>query len=291
MPVRRTLLFIPGNNPAMMINAPILGADTIIFDIEDAVAIADKDAARILIRNTIQTLDFGKVEVAVRINDISTQYWQDDLRTVVPVKPSFLQLPKIEEPAHILELNEFVTKLEKENGIPVGAVKFGPILETALGIENAMPIGQTCKERLMGLFVGGEDLVTSLCALRTRKSHELLYARQRIIVAARALGLIPYDTVYPDVEDIEGLIEDTKFSREIGFPGRGVISPRHVETVNELFSPTPQEIQYATEVMDIIEEAKRAGKGAIMLYGKMIDAPIVARARQILETAGQIIGS
>ena len=154
-----------------------------------------------------------------------------------------------------------------------------------------MVIGQTCKERLIGLLLGGEDLVTSLYAVRTRKSHELLYGRQRIIAVARALGLVPYDTVYPDVEDIEGLIEDTKFSREIGFPGRGVISPRHVDIVNGLFSPTAEEIQYATEVMEIIEEAKRLGKGAIMLYGKMIDAPIVTRARYILEIAGQIKGS
>jgi citrate lyase subunit beta/citryl-CoA lyase len=290
MAVRRTLLFIPGNNPAMMLNAPVLGADTVVFDIEDAVSIGDKDAARILIRNTIQTLDFGRVEVAVRINDITTPYWQDDLRTVVPAKPSFFVLPKIELPEHVLEIDNFVGKLEKENNIPVGTIKFGTILETALGIENALAIGRTCKERLTGLLVGGEDLAASLWAVRTRKSHELLYARQRVITAARALGLTPYDTVYPDVEDIEGLIDDTKFSREIGFPGRGVISPRHVDIVNELFSPAPEEVQYAKEVMDIIEEAKRLGKGAIMLYGKMIDAPVVARARQVLEIAEQIGG-
>jgi len=288
MAVRRSLLFIPGNSPAMMLNAPVLGADAIIFDIEDAVAPADKDAARILIRNAIRNLDFGRIEVSVRVNDITTPYWQEDIRAVLPAKPSFLVLPKIESPEHIIEFDKFVTQIEKDNSIAKGTVKFAPLLETAMGIENAFQIGQTCKERLIGLVMGGEDLATSLWAVRTRESHEILYARQRIVSAARALGLTPYDTVYADVDDMEGLIKDTKFSRELGFPGRLLISPRHVDIVNTIFSPSEEEIAYAGEVMEIIEEAKRLGKGAISLRGKMIDAPIVTRARQILEIAAQI---
>ena len=288
--VRRTLLYVPGNNPSMMVNASVLGADVVVLDIEDAVSAADKDAARILIRNALYELDFGMVEIAVRINDTTTPYWQDDLRAIVPARPNLLVLPKIERPQDIIAIDAEVEALERENGLPVGGIKFGPILETALGIENAYAIAQTHTERLFGLLVGGEDLVVSLHAKRTRESLEILYPRLRCVVAARASGIPPLDTVYPGIEDIEGLVKDTAFSCSVGFAGRCIISPRHVAPVNEIFSPSEDEIRHASEIVDAIEKATTSGRGVGSLYGKMIDAPVVARARQVLSIARRIKG-
>ena len=290
MNICRTMLFIPGNNPNMMVNAPVLGADTIIFDIEDAVDIDDKDAARILIRNMIRMLDMDDVEVAVRINDVTTPFWKLDIDTVVPARPNLLVIPKIEKPEDLQMVGEYILQIEKRNNLPLNSIKLAPILETALGIENAFAIANTCNKRLKVLMIGGEDLTASLCAIRTKESMEILYARQRVVTAARAVGIDAIDTIYPDIEDLNGLEEDTKFSRQIGYSGRAIISPRHVEIVNGVFTPSEKEIRYANEVLEVIEQGKRAGKGAITLYGKMIDAPIVERARKVIEIASHIRG-
>ena len=291
MKIRRTLLWIPGNNPAMMSNAPILRADTIALDNEDAVQPGDKDAARILIRSYLESLRGNHpVELAVRINDVTTPYWQDDIKGIIPGQPDAIIIPKVERPEDIVLVHELVSKIEAECGLPIGGIKFLPILETALGIENAFLIASTTTGRLDGIMMGGEDLVTSLGGLRTKESREIEYARCRVVCACRACGLNPIDTVYPDVEDIDGMIADTKYSRQIGYVGRAVISPRHVPYANEVYSPSEADILYAREVLEAYEEGRRQGKGAVSLHGKMIDAPMIPRAMQVLEIAKMIRG-
>jgi len=291
MRIRRTLLWIPGNNPAMMANAPILRADTIGLDNEDAVQPGDKDAARILIRNYLESVR-GKhpLELAVRINDVTTPYWKDDITCIAPAQPDAFIVPKVERPEDLYLVHELLTQVEKEHGLPENEIKLLPILETALGIENAFLIASTTTGRLDGIMMGGEDLVTSLGALRTREGREIDYARCRIVSAARACNLNPIDTVFPDVEDIEGMIADTKYSRQIGYSGRAVISPRHVTYANEVYSPSEKDILYAQEVLEAYEEGRRLGKGAVSLHGKMIDAPMIPRAQQVLEIAKMIRG-
>lgn len=285
MRIRRTILYMPGNNPAMLINSPNLGADSVMLDLEDAVPIDDKDAARILVRNTLNWVNRGRTEYGVRINDITTPFWKEDLETTIPGRPDSYTIPKVECAEDLIAIHEFVTELEKQQGFPLYSIKFHPMVETAIGIENAFSIGKACPERTETLTLGGEDYVTNVCGLRSDKGDELLYVRYRVMNVARALNLQPIDIVHSHIEDMEGLVKDTRFSRQIGYAGRAVVSPRHLNIVNEIYSPSKKEIRYAQEVLDTLEEAKAVGKGAVSLYGKMIDGPMIARAEHVLALA------
>ncbi len=285
--MRRSLLFLPGNNPNMIINASCLGADAVIFDLEDAVSPAEKDAARILVRNTLRYMDLGGCEIIVRINSVDTPYWQADLAAILPQKPSLILLPKTGCKEDVLMVNAEMEQVEKGAGLEVGSVGLMPLIETALGVENAFSIATACT-RVKALFLGAEDLTSDLQCKRTKESREIEYARTRLVVAARAAGIDVYDTPFTDVNDDEGIEVDAAVAKGLGFSGKAAISPRHVEVINRLFSPTQEEIEYAYEVMDAIRLAEEQGKGAIALYGKMIDAPIVARAKRVIEMAQEM---
>lgn len=282
--MRRSMLFLPGNNPNMLINGNCLGADAIIFDLEDAVAPAEKDAARILVRNTMRYLDFRGCETIVRINSIDTPYWQLDLDTVLPCKPNLILLPKTGSASDVLAADDYMTALEERLGLAPNTVGLMPLIETAMGVENAFSIASATK-RVKALFLGAEDLTADLQCKRTKEGREIEYARTRLVVAARAAGVDVYDTPFTDVNDDEGIWVDARLAKSLGFTGKASISPRHVEVINSVFSPTEKEIDYAYEVLDAIETAKRQGKGAIALHGKMIDAPIVARAQRTIDMA------
>ena len=282
--MRRSMLFLPGNNPNMLINGNCLGADAIIFDLEDAVAPAEKDAARILVRNTMRYLDFRGCETIVRINSIDTPYWQLDLDTVLPCKPNLILLPKTGSASDVLAADDYMTALEERLGLAPNTVGLMPLIETAMGVENAFSIASATK-RVKALFLGAEDLTADLQCKRTKEGREIEYARTRLVVAARAAGVVVYDTPFTDVNDDEGIWVDARLAKALGFTGKASISPRHVEVINSVFSPTEKEIDYAYEVLDAIETAKRQGKGAIALHGKMIDAPIVARAQRTIDMA------
>ena len=282
--MRRSMLFLPGNTPNMLINGNSLGSDAIIFDLEDAVSPAEKDAARILVRNTLRYMDFRGCETIVRINSIDTPYWQKDLDTVLPQQPNLILLPKTNSAADIQAADAYMTALEEKLGLPNNTVGLMPLIETALGVENAFSIA-TASKRVQALFLGAEDLTADLQCKRTKESREIEYARTRLVVAARAAGVAVYDTPFTDVNDDEGIWTDTRVAKALGFNGKASISPRHVEVINQVFSPTQKEINYAYEVMDAIALAKEQGRGVIALHGKMIDAPIVARAQQTIAAA------
>lgn len=282
--MRRSMLFLPGNNPNMLINAGYLGADAVIFDLEDAVSPAEKDAARILVRNTMRDMDLEKQEIIVRINAIDTEFFKADIDAILPEKPDIILLPKTGAPQDILAADEYITELEKKFGFEVGSTGIMALIETALGVENAYAIA-SCSKRVKALLLGAEDLTADLQCVRTKEGKEIEYSRGRVVVAARAAGIDVYDTPFTDVNDDEGIIADTTFAKGLGFSGKASISPRHIEVINDIFSPTQAEIDYAYEVVDAINLAKRQGKGAIALRGKMIDAPIVARAERTIAMA------
>ena len=282
--MRRSMLFLPGNNPNMIINAGCLGSDAVIFDLEDAVAPAEKDAARILVRNTLRYTDLSGCDVIVRINSVDTDYWRSDLELILPERPDVILLPKASTPADVLAADAYMSEVEEKLGLERGAVALMPLIETALGVENAYVIASASK-RVCALFLGAEDLTADLRCKRTKEGREIEYARQRLVVAARAAGVEVYDTPFTDVNDDEGIVVDATLAKSFGFTGKAAISPRHVETINQVFSPTLAEIDYAYEVLDAIALAKKQGKGAVSLYGKMIDAPIVARAEQTIAMA------
>ncbi len=285
--MRRSMLFLPGNTPRMLINGAFLGADAIIFDLEDAVAPAEKDAARILVRNTMRYMDLGGCEVIVRINSIDTAFWKADLEQILPEKPGLILLPKTGSAADVREADACITELEDRLGLARNTVRLMPLIETALGVENAYAIA-SASPRVAALFLGAEDLTADLRCQRTKAGREIEYARTRLVTAARAAGVDVYDTPFTDVNDDEGIEVDAALAKALGFTGKASISPRHVEAINRVFSPTQKEIDYAYEVMEAIRVAKEQGKGAIALYGKMIDAPIVARAEQTIAAAKEM---
>ncbi len=284
--MRRSMLFFPGNSANMLLNADFLGADSMIFDLEDAVAPAEKDSARILVRNAIRSLDFTH-EVIVRINPLDSPYWQKDLQYIVPVKPDMIMPTKVSGAQDVKTISEAIAAEEEKHGMEKGVIKLIPLIETALGVEKAFEIA-TADPRVSAIFLGGEDLTADLNCKRTKAGTEIFYARSRMVMAARAAGIDVYDTPWTDVEDYDGLIEDAKFAKSLGFSGKSSISPRHVRFINQVFSPTDEEIRYAKDVFETIEKAKAEGKGVVSLRGKMIDAPIVARAKQVLAAAEEM---
>lgn len=285
--MRRSLLFLPGNNPNMLINANCLGADAVIFDLEDAVSPSEKDAARILVRNTLKYMDFETCETIVRINSVDTDFWKKDIDVILPCKPFFILLPKVNTKKDILEVSEYIKKAEENAGFREGTVGLIALIETALGVENSYKIA-TATKRVKGLLLGAEDLTSDLECKRTKEGREIEYSRTRLVVAARAAGIDVYDTPFTDVNDDEGAKVDTCLAKSLGFTGKACISPRHVEIINDIFTPTKEEIEYAFEVLDAIKLAKEQGKGAISLRGKMIDAPIVARAEKVILFANEL---
>ena len=282
--MRRSMLFLPGNNPNMLINGNCLGSDAVIFDLEDAVSPAEKDAARILVRNTMRYMDFTGCEIIVRINSIDTPYWKQDLDAIMPEKPALILLPKTGTAQDALEADAYMTQVEEKLGFAPNTVGLMPLIETAMGVENSFQIASATK-RVQALFLGAEDLTTDLQCKRTKEGKEIEYARTRLVVAARAAGVDVYDTPFTDVNDDEGIVKDAEYAKALGFTGKSSISPRHVEVINAVFSPTQKDVDYAYEVMEAIALAKAQGKGAIALHGKMIDAPIVTRAQRTIDMA------
>ena len=287
--MRRTMLFLPGNTPNMLMNGGLLGADSIIFDLEDAVAPDQKDAARELVKNALTALDFGKCEIIVRINSLETPYWELDLEEMLPLKPDVIMPTMVSGSQYIEKLVKKMDEIETRCGIPVGSTKLIPLLETAIGIERAYEIAVST-ERMAALYLGAEDLTADLRCQRTKEGKEIAYARGRLVCAARAAGIEAYDTPFTDVEDLEGLEADARLAKALGYTGKAVISPRHVDCVNQVFSPSEKEIAYARDIFEAIRVAQEQGKGAISLRGKMIDAPIVLRAKIILDAAAELEG-
>lgn len=285
--MRRSMLFLPGNNPNMLINGNYLGADAVIFDLEDAVSPGEKDAARILVRNTLRYMPFDRCETIIRINAVDTPYWKQDLDAILPYQPDMILLPKTGTPADVAAVDAYIGQAEEKLGLTKNRVGLMLLIETALGVENAYAVA-SASDRVKAIFLGAEDLTADLQCKRTKEGREIEYARTRLVVAARAAGVDVYDTPFVDVNDDEGIVKDAQVSRDLGFTGKAAISPRHIQVINRIFSPSQKEVDYACEVMEAITLAEKQGKGAIALHGKMIDAPIVARARRTLDMAKRL---
>ncbi len=285
--MRRSLLFIPGNAPALLINGNYLGADSIIFDLEDAVSPDEKDAARILVRNTLRHMDYRGTGTIVRINSIDTGYWKADVDEVLKHAPDLIMLPKAGCKEDIDVAEAYLSEAEERLGIEQGGVGIIALIETAQGIEHAYDIAGA-SARVKALLLGAEDLTADLKCARTKEGREIEYARARLVTAARAAGIDVYDTPFTDVEDDEGMRLDAMVAKALGFDGKSAISPRHLAAINEVFSPSLTELDYAYEVMDAIRKAAEQGTGVVALRGKMIDAPIVSRAKQTIAMAEEL---
>ena len=284
MRLRRTMMFVPGNNPGMIKDAGIYGADCIMFDLEDSVSITEKDAARFLVYSALTTLDYSPAEIVVRINDLSSGLGVQDLEAIVRAKPDVIRLPKTETAQDVIDCEREIERIEREAGIPVGTTGMMAAIESAEGVLNAPAIAKSSK-RLIGIALGAEDYVTDLKTTRS-DGTELAFARGMIVNAARSAGIDALDTVYSDINNEEGFMAEATIIKKMGFSGKSVINPRQIDPLHRLFKPSEKDIDKAKAIMGAIREANAKGSGVASLNGKMIDRPVVLRAKYLLELAG-----
>jgi len=277
---RRSRLYAPGNRPRLLTGIEVHGADCVLLDLEDSVPPSEKLSARILVKHLLAATRF-EGEVWVRINPLDV-CGSEDVREILIGRPHGVCLPKAESADDIERLARLLTERETELGLPSGSTWIMPILETAKGILHAEEIAGA-DPRIVALAFGAEDYTRDVGALRSLRS--LLFARSAIVAAAAAAGVQASDTVFSDIEDDEGLAEECVAARELGFDGKGSINPRQLPTIHAAFSPSPEELEQAHRVVAAAREAEAAGSGAVALDGKMIDRPVLERARQMIRYA------
>ncbi len=278
---RLSRLYIPGNTPSMMINAGIHEPDGVILDLEDSVAPDRKDEARILVRNALRNINFYGAERMVRINQVPLGL--EDASVVAPHGVELLLIPKCEEARQVQEV-EKVVHASLERAGSVREIFFMPIIESALGVENAWQIA-TSSKYVVAMAIGLEDFTADLGVSRTSQGMESFYARTRIVNACKAAGIQPIDSVYSDVANMEGLLENVRASSALGFEGMGCIHPGQIRVISEGFRPSDEEVEKAKRIINAYQEAREQGLGVVALGSKMIDAPVVKRAERTLMLA------
>ncbi len=281
--LRRSMLFVPGNNPGMLRDAYIYGSDCLMFDLEDSVSIREKDAARFLVYNALTSINYGQKELVVRINDLESGLGIKDLEAIVRAKPHVIRLPKTETAKDVLDCEREIARIEGAAGIPVGQTAMMAAIESAKGVLHAYEIA-TSSPRLIGIALGAEDYVTDLRTTRG-DGTELFFARNMLLNAARAAGIDALDTVFSDVNDEEGFLKECKLIRQLGFDGKSVINPRQIPPLHAVFMPDEKALAKARAVMEAIAEAEERGSGVASLGGRMIDRPVVLRARFLIDLA------
>lgn len=277
--LRRTRLYLPGNEPKFFLNAGIHEPDGIILDLEDSVPPEEKDAARILVRNALRQVDFYQCERMVRINQLPMGL--DDLNYVVPHNIHVILIPKCESSEQLNLINDKISKIlkKKKNNILLM-----PIIETALGVIKAYEIA-TAAENIVALTIGLEDYTADIGTQRTNEGKESFLARSMIVNAAKAAGIQAIDTVFSDVADMEGLYKSVLEAKSLGFEGKGCIHPRQISVIHEAFAPQKDEIEKAIRIVRAFKEAQAKGLSVISLGSKMIDPPVVKRAMHTVELA------
>jgi citrate lyase subunit beta/citryl-CoA lyase len=266
-----------------MLNAGLHEPDGVILDLEDSVAPDKKAEARILVRNALRQVDFLKAERMVRINQLPAGL--DDLEEVVPHLVDLILIPKCEQGSEVVQVAEKIGSLLKRSG-QQREIYLMPIIETALGVENAYQIA-TASEIVVAMAIRLEDYTADLGVKRTESGEESWYARTRLVNACKAAGIQPIDSVFSDIENMEALLDNARRSRAIGFEGMGCIHPRQIRVIHEGFRPGQDEIEKARHIVEAFREANAKGLGVTTLGSKMIDPPVVRRAEQILELAAR----
>ncbi len=287
MKLRRSMLYVPGNAPAMLRDAHIYGPDSVMFDLEDSVAPREKDAARHLVFQALRHYDYAGVERIVRINGLETAFGLEDIAAVVCGGVDAVRLPKTDGPEDIHAVEQAVAAAERRFGRPAGSVKLIAAIESACGILAVREIA-TASPRLIAIAIGAEDFVTDMHTSRSPDGIELLAARSMLVMAARAAGIMAIDTVFTAVDDEEGFRREASLAKQLGFDGKSVIHPSQIAMVHAIYAPTPEEVAKARRVVAAAADAEAKGSGVIALDGKMIDKPIVERAMRVLALAGEV---
>ena len=279
--LRRSMLFLPGANAAMLSNSFIYRPDSIMFDLEDAVALREKDTARLLVFHALQHPMYEDIETVVRINPLNTPFGLKDLEAVVRAGVDVVRLPKTDTPEDIYELERHLERIEMACGREIGSTKVMAAIESAIGVINAVAIARS-SQRLIGIALAAFDYVMDMQTERG-DGTELFYARCAVLHAARGAGIDAFDVVYADVNDEAGFLKEVDLIRRMGFNGKSLINPRQIEILHNAYAPTQEEVDYAQRVIAAAEEGERNGLGVISLNGKMIDAPIINHARVVIE--------
>lgn len=279
--LRRSRLYLPGNTPKLFPNAGLHKPDGIILDLEDSVAPTEKEAAQLLVRNTLRVTDFYGAERMVRINQLPNGL--KDLKFIVPHNVHVILIPKCESANDIKLVDDEVKKIKSAFNIKDN-IYYMPIIESALGIINAYSIAVASKNNC-ALTIGLEDYTANIGTSRTKEGRESFYARSVIVTSAKAAGIQAIDTVFSDVADMDGLRESVLEAKSLGFEGKGCIHPRQIKIVHQAFAPTKEEIQKAEKIVAAFKEAEKKGFGVVSIGSKMIDAPVVKRAVNILNLA------
>lgn len=279
--LRRSMLFLPGSSAAMLSTAFIYKPDSIMFDLEDAVSLKEKDSARLLVFHALQHPMYKDIETVVRINPLNTPFGLKDLEAAVRAGVDVIRLPKTDTPEDIYQLEREIVRIEESCGRPVGSTQLMAAIESAVGVINAVAIARA-SQRLMGIALAAFDYVMDMQTERG-DGTELFYARCAVLHAARGAGIDAFDAVYADINDEAGFLKEVDLIKRMGFNGKSLINPRQIEILHNAYAPTQEEVDYAERVIAAAEEGERSGLGVISLNGKMIDAPIINHARVVIE--------
>ncbi|MBI0027471.1 citrate (pro-3S)-lyase subunit beta [Gilliamella apicola] len=283
--LRRSMLFLPGANAAMLSTSFVYKPDSIMFDLEDAVSIKEKDSARLLVAQTLKMPVYKEhnIETVVRINALNTPFGLKDLEAVVRAGVDVVRLPMTNSAEDIHELEAHVERIEKECGREVGSTKLMAAIESAQAVVNAVSIAKS-SPRLIGIALAAFDYLVDMQTERG-DGTELFYARCAVLHAARVAGIDAFDVVYSNVNDDEGFLKEVSLIKKLGYNGKSLINPRQIELLHNAYAPTASEVENAKKIVEAAEEGERKGLGVVSLNGKMIDAPIITRAQKIIELA------
>lgn len=280
----RTSMYVGGSSPGKMIEAAFYHEDCVVYDLEDAVAPDEKDAARFLVYQAICTNRPADKYVIVRVNGIYSDWIAEDLEAMVRARPDAIRLPKVEHADEVRGIDARIAAIEKNAGLPVGGIALWCNIESAAGVAHAAEIAAACP-RVAALALGAEDYTADIGAQRTREGLEIFYARSRIIEACRLAGISAQDAVFSNLEDDEGLRRDLEMAKILGFDGKTVVHPRQVDATNVAFAPTPREIRRAEAVLLALQKSAAEHTGVTVVDGSMVDRPMELRARSVLARA------
>ncbi len=278
------MMFLNAQKPSLLKDPYVYKADSLMFDLEDAVAASAKDTARFSLYHALTTLDYRGAEKVVRINGLDTDLWEEDIRCVVACGADTIRIPKTESADMVKAVEEKVEAAEKEFGRPVGSTLLMAALESARGVMNCYEI---CKssDRMIGVALSGGDYTKDLHTTITGTGVELMGARQHMVIAARAAGVQCFDTVWTNLDDMEGFKKDVRTIKMMGFDGKSIINPRQIDIVHEIFTPTQKEIIFAEKVIREIDDKKAKGIGVFTVDGKMIDIAFYDGAKRTIALA------
>lgn len=279
------MLFLPGSNAAMLSTSFVYQPDSIMFDLEDAVSIKEKDSARLLVVQTLKLGIYQKmgIETVVRINALDTPFGLDDVEAVVRAGVDVVRLPMTHSAEDVHQLEAHIERIENEIGRKVGSTKIIAAIESAAGVVNAVSIAQSTP-RMIAIALAAFDYLVDMQTERG-DGTELFYARCAVLHAARVAKIDAFDVVYSNINDDEGFLREVKLIKQLGFNGKSLINPRQIELLHNAYAPTQKDVDHAQEIVDAAIEGEKKGLGVVSLNGKMIDGPIITRAKAVIELA------